>query len=77
MLSLEQLKQYAMEYQPEMNEMLLVLDKQNNQISAVKKLWKDGKLETVPPDEKAKHSLCVSTVAVTFSATCFPTSCAR
>ena len=43
-----------MEYQPEMNEMLLVLDKQNNQISAVKKLWKDGKLETVPPDEKGE-----------------------
>ena len=43
-----------MEHQPEMNEMLLVLDKQKNQISAVKKLGKDGKLETVPPDEKRR-----------------------
>ncbi|MFP5438845.1 MAG: DUF3945 domain-containing protein [Bacteroidia bacterium] len=43
-----------MEHQPEMNEMLLVLDKQKNRISAVKKLGKDGKLETVPPDEKGE-----------------------
>lgn len=43
-----------MEHQPEMNEMLLVLDKQKNQISAVKKLGKNSKLETVPPDEKGE-----------------------
>lgn len=43
-----------MEHQPEMNEMLLVLDKQKNQISAVKKLGNDGKLETVSPDEKGE-----------------------
>jgi len=43
-----------MEHQPEMNEMLLVLDKQNNQVSVVKKLGKDGQLETVPPDEKGE-----------------------
>ncbi|MFL9845629.1 DUF3945 domain-containing protein [Flavobacterium rhizosphaerae] len=43
-----------MEHQPEMNEMLLVLDKQNNKVSVVKKLGKDGRLETVPPDEKGE-----------------------
>ena len=43
-----------MEHKPEMNEILLVLDKQNNQVSVVKKLGKDGQLETVPPDEKGK-----------------------
>jgi hypothetical protein len=43
-----------MEAQPEMNEMMLVLDKQQNRISAVKKMGKDGKLETTTPDEKGE-----------------------
>lgn len=44
-----------MENQPEMNEMLLVLDKQANRINAVKKLGKDGKLETVKPDSSGER----------------------
>lgn len=41
-------------YQEELNEMLLVLDKQDNKIRAVKSFSKDGKVETVTADEKSQ-----------------------
>jgi len=47
-------KSDASHYQGELNEMLLVLDKQDNQIKAVKGFSKDGKVETVPPQENSR-----------------------